>query len=99
MNIHLINIGIVRTISRYLVLFILLLGIGSCSVNKSIGDGQFIVAKNNIHIAGKQKISKLELEPYIIQPPTPKALAFFYTNLGFIKLLARKKIMLLIGGL
>ena len=91
MNIHLINIGIVRTISRYLVLFILLLGIGSCSVNKSIGDGQFIVAKNNIHIAGKQKISKLELEPYIIQPPTPKALAFFYTNLWVYKTFSEKK--------
>jgi len=64
----------------------------ACSLSRSIGENQEIVAKNKIKIEkNKEGIQKVELENYIHQPQTPKALAFFYTNLYIQKKFSEKK--------
>lgn len=80
-----------KILYRYLF-FLILIGFSSaCSVTNTIGEGKHIVAKNKIHISGKEDITKVELEPYIIQPQTHKALAFFYSNLYIYKTFKAKK--------
>lgn len=64
----------------------------ACSLSKSIGENQQIVAKNKIKIENNlEKIQKVDLEDYIHQPQTPKALAFFYSNLYIQKKFSEKK--------
>jgi len=66
--------------------------IQACSLSKSIGENQQIVAKNKIKIENNdQGIQKVELENYIHQPQTPKALALFYSNLYIHKKYNAKK--------
>lgn len=66
--------------------------IQACSLSKSIGENQQIVAKNKIKIENNdQGIQKVELENYIHQPQTPKALALFYSNLYIHKKYSAKK--------
>jgi outer membrane protein assembly factor BamA len=73
--------------------FFLLIGIfQSCSLSKSIGENEQIVAKNKIKIENNiNKIQKVELENYILQPQTPKAFGLFYSNLYIQKKLSEKK--------
>jgi len=64
----------------------------ACSLSKSIGENQQIVAKNKIRIENNtENIPKVDLENYILQPQTPKAFAFFYSNLYIQKKYSKKK--------
>lgn len=65
--------------------------LASCSLSRSIEQNQHIVAKNNIKIKDNKLLTKVELEPYIAQPQTPKALAFFYSNLWIYQTFKKKK--------
>lgn len=65
--------------------------LGSCSLSRSIEQNQYIVAKNNIKIEDNNALTKVELEPYIVQQQTPKALAFFYSNLWIYQTYKKKK--------
>ncbi|NOR86412.1 MAG: hypothetical protein GQ527_02260, partial [Bacteroidales bacterium] len=76
---------------RYIFIIVLIISINGCSVTQIIDEGQYIVAKNSIKIDGNKEITKVELEPYIAQVQTPKALAFFYTNLWIYKTFKEKK--------
>lgn len=70
-----------KTFFRIITFLILLIYMGSCSLTRSVRENQQIVARNSIKITDNKKLSKVDLEEYIVQPQTPKALAFFYYNL------------------
>lgn len=80
-----------KYIVNLLFLLIAFLLLQSCSLTRSLEENQKIVAKNNIKIHDNKEIPKVELESYIKQPQTPKALAFFYTNLYIYKKFSQKK--------
>lgn len=78
-------------IFRIVIFLLTLFYLGSCSLTKSIGENQQIIAKNSIKIQDNKKESKVELEDYIVQPQTPKALGLFYTNLWIYNTFQQKK--------
>ena len=80
-----------KSIVNFIFLLIATLLLSSCSLTRSIEENQKIVAKNSIKIHDNKEIPKVELESYIKQPQTPKALAFFYTNLYIYKKFSQKK--------
>jgi hypothetical protein len=83
---------VTKIIFKLFGLLILVSIFQACSLSRSIGENQEIVAKNKIKIENNtEHIPKVDLESYIHQQQTPKALAFFYTNLYIHKKLSTKK--------
>ncbi len=80
-----------KTIYVILVFLLMAAAFSSCSLSKSIESNQHIVAKNSIKIDGNEPLTKVEIEEYIVQPKTPKAFAFFYSNLYIYKKFSQKK--------
>ena len=60
-------------------------------MSRSLEQNQSIVAKNSIKIVDNKSLTKVELEPYIVQQQTPKALALFYSNLWVYQTFNKKK--------
>ena len=78
------------SITYFLFSLFLLALLSSCNVSKNLAEDEYILHKNSI-IHTDKLVRSAPLEDYLTQQPTPKFLAFFYSNVGIYYALKDKK--------